>query len=411
MLHLTCIFCLSDLVKKFGVAQCDLVKKFGVAQCDLVKKFGVAQCDLVKKFGVAQHDLVKKFGVVQCDLVKRFEVAQRDLVKKFGVAQCDLIKKFGVAQCDLVKKFGVAQSGYNSASKNFNKADMEIDVTGRSYMITGANSGIGKCTALAIAQRGGTVHMVCRDPMRGEEARKEIEEKSGNKNIFLHLLDMSKPKDIFRFAQKFQSDGQQLDVLVNNAGCMVNKRELTEDGFEKNFATNTLGTHILTTALIPVLERSQSSPRVVIVTSGGMLVQKLDVKDLQFERMNPFDGTMAYAQNKRQQVIMTEQYAQKYPKVHISTMHPGWADTPAVRSSMPGFYEKMKDKLRTAEEGADTLIWLAISDAALKQPSGLFFQDRVPVSQHLPLAWTKATPQQHKDLMDKLDELSKPHMI
>lgn len=59
-----------------------------------------------------------------------------------------------------------------------------------------------------------------------------------------------------------------------------------------------------------------------------MLVQKLDLKDLQFEKMYPFDGTMAYAQNKRQQVIMTEQYAKKYPNVHCSCMHPGWADTP-----------------------------------------------------------------------------------
>ena len=59
-----------------------------------------------------------------------------------------------------------------------------------------------------------------------------------------------------------------------------------------------------------------------------MLVQKLDIKDLQFERMNPFDGTMAYAQNKRQQVVMTEQYAKLFPNVHFSTMHPGWADTP-----------------------------------------------------------------------------------
>ena len=70
-------------------------------------------------------------------------------------------------------------------------------------------------------------------------------------------------------------------------------------------------------------------------------MQKLDIEDLMFEKMNPFDGTMAYAQNKRQQVIMTEQWAKQYPEVHFSSMHPGWADTPAVRSSMPDFYEKV----------------------------------------------------------------------
>ena len=76
-----------------------------------------------------------------------------------------------------------------------------------------------------------------------------------------------------------------------------------------------------------------------------MLTNKLDPDDLQTERKS-FDGTMVYAQNKRQQIVMTEKWAKKYPAVQFTTMHPGWADTPAVRSAMPGFYEKMKDKLR-----------------------------------------------------------------
>ena len=88
-----------------------------------------------------------------------------------------------------------------------------------------------------------------------------------------------------------------------------------------------------------------SRPRVITVSSGGMLTNKLDANDLQFER-KPFDGTMVYAQNKRQQIVMAEKWAMKYPEIQFSTMHPGWADTPAVRNSMPSFYEKMKDKLR-----------------------------------------------------------------
>ena len=76
-----------------------------------------------------------------------------------------------------------------------------------------------------------------------------------------------------------------------------------------------------------------------------MLTNKMDPDDLQSERKS-FDGTMVYAQNKRQQIVMTEKWAKKYPQVQFTSMHPGWADTPAVRSAMPGFYEKMKDKLR-----------------------------------------------------------------
>ncbi|XP_065258939.1 dehydrogenase/reductase SDR family member 12 isoform X2 [Emys orbicularis] len=295
------------------------------------------------------------------------------------------------------------RSGYDSASKHFVPADLEVNVTGRSFMITGANSGIGKATAMEIAKRGGTLHLVCRNKERAEGAKREITTETGNQNIFLHILDMSNPKGIWEFAEKFKTE-HKLNVLINNAGCMVNKRELTEDGLEKNFATNTLGTYILTTALLPLLEK-EDDPRVIIVSSGGMLVQKLDVSDLQSENIT-FDGTMVYAQNKRQQVVLTEQWAKVHKNIHFSAMHPGWADTPAVRSAMPEFYEKMKNKLRTEAQGADTVVWLAVSPAAAKQTSGLFFQDRHPVSTHLLLARTYSSPEEEEKLIETLEELS-----
>ncbi|XP_051566159.1 dehydrogenase/reductase SDR family member 12-like [Myxocyprinus asiaticus] len=293
--------------------------------------------------------------------------------------------------------------GYEAAERRFSAADLEVSVSGRSFIITGANSGIGKAAACEIAKRGGTVHLVCRNKDRAEEARNEIVEHSKNENVHVHLVDMSSPKKVWEFANGF-SQNNSLHVLINNAGCMVNQRELTEDDLEKNFATNTLGTYILTTALIPTLKKSQN-PRVITVSSGGMLVQKLNVEDLQFEK-GSFDGTMAYAQNKRQQVIMTEQWAAQHKEIHFSSMHPGWADTPAVRSSMPDFYAKMKNKLRTEAQGADTVVWLAVSDAASRQPSGLFFQDRKAVSTHLPLASSRSSPSDEEKLMSTLEELA-----
>ncbi|CAJ0917853.1 unnamed protein product [Ranitomeya imitator] len=295
------------------------------------------------------------------------------------------------------------KGGYEAAAKHFAAEDLQVDVTGRSYMITGANSGIGKATALAIAKKGGTIHLVCRNKHRAEEAQKEIIAGSGNQSVSVHLLDMSNPKEVWEFAEKFKTENR-LHVLVNNAGCMVNNRELTEDGIEKNFATNVLGTYILTKALLPALEKEEDA-RVVTVSSGGMLVQKLNVGDLQFEK-GTFDGTMAYAQNKRQQVTLTEQWAKSYPKVHFSAMHPGWADTPAVRLSMPDFYEKMKNRLRTEEQGADTVVWLAVSPAATKHASGLFFQDRKPVSTHLPLASTQSSAADDEKLLQLLQDMS-----
>jgi len=192
---------------------------------------------------------------------------------------------------------------------------------------------------------------------------------------------------------------------------MVNVREETPDEIEKNFATNTLGTYILTEELIPLLQKStsESRPRVVTVSSGGMLTNKLDVDDLQTKK-KAFDGTMVYAQNKRQQIVISEKWAKKYPGIQFTTMHPGWADTPAVRSAMPGFYEKMKDKLRTTEQGADTIIWLAISNNSnVTDPkrSGDFFQDRVSVSKHLPLAWSRSSEDEENSLITQLDTFYK----
>lgn len=245
--------------------------------------------------------------------------------------------------------------------------------------------------------------MVCRNKERAEAAKADIVEQSKNQNVHVHVVDMSSVKQVWEFSQSF-AESNSLHVLINNAGCMVNQRELTEDGIEKNFATNTLGTYILTTALIPLLKKA-GDPRVITVSSGGMLVQKLNVDDLQMEK-GTFDGTMAYAQNKRQQVIMTQRWAAQHKEVHFSSMHPGWADTPAVQLSMPDFYDKMKNKLRTEAMGADTVVWLAVSVAASKQPSGLFFQDRKAVATHLPLAFSKSTPAEDEKLQTMLDQLA-----
>ena len=134
------------------------------------------------------------------------------------------------------------KSGYESAAKSFSSSDLEVDCSGLSYMITGANSGIGKEAAIEIAKRGGIIHMVCRNPSYAEAAQKEIQAVATNQaNVHVHILDMSDPKAVTRFAKDFQ---HPLNVLINNAGCMVNQRTITEDGLEKNFATNTLGTHV-----------------------------------------------------------------------------------------------------------------------------------------------------------------------
>ncbi|XP_066509086.1 DHRS-12_like_SDR_c-like domain-containing protein isoform X1 [Hoplias malabaricus] len=302
------------------------------------------------------------------------------------------------------------KGGFNVASKSFSEKDIEVSVAGRSFMITGANSGIGKSTALAIAKKGGLIHMVCRNKDKAEEARAEIVKESGNKEIYVHILDLSETKKVWEFAEAFKKKYKTLSVLINNAGCMMTKREVNAEGLEKSFAVNSLAMYILIKSLIPLLEKSPD-PRVITVTSGGMLVQKLRAGNLQSQR-GRYDGTMVYAQNKRQQVVMTEQFAKAHPSIHFSVMHPGWVDTPMIANTMPDFHRSMKERLRTPEQAADTVVWLAVSEAAVTKPSGRFFQDRKVVAAHLPLAWTHSSQLEDQKFMSVMEDIAKsfqPH--
>ncbi|CAL8337809.1 unnamed protein product [Boreogadus saida] len=188
------------------------------------------------------------------------------------------------------------KNAFISASKRFVEKDLEVSMAGRSFMITGANSGIGRATAMAIAKKGGTVHMVCRNKDKAEEARADIVKESGNKEIFVHILDLSETKKVWEFAESFKRKYKSLNVLINNAGCIMSQREENTEGLEKSFASNVLGVYILTKSLIALLEKS-AEPRVVTVSSGGMLVQKLRTGNLQTDR-GRYDGAMVYAQNK-----------------------------------------------------------------------------------------------------------------
>ncbi|XP_045620376.2 dehydrogenase/reductase SDR family member 12 isoform X1 [Procambarus clarkii] len=298
------------------------------------------------------------------------------------------------------------KSGYEYSRTKFVEEDLDIDCSDRHYVITGCNSGIGYEIALAVAKRGGILHMVCRNEDSAKAARSDIITTTGNDKIYLHLVDLARPKAVTEWAAKFAVQQEHIHVLVNNAGCLLHERRFDEDGCEidVNFAVNTLAPYILTITLLPVLQRNEDA-RVINISSAGMLCVRLEPDDLMHSGIDPYDGLLVYSQNKRQQVVMSLWFAQRYDKVHFSCMHPGWVDTPGVRNSLPQFYEEMKANLRSPAEGADTAVWLAVSKAALKHPSGLFFQDRMPVATHLPLAWTKSSIEEENLLMINIEAL------
>lgn len=261
--------------------------------------------------------------------------------------------------------------------------------------------------ARELGARGAKVHMLCRNQAKAEAAAAEMVEatKRPASHFIVHQVDMSRPADIKSFAQKFLAANQQLDGLVNNAGTMANERILTPDGLESSFACNVLGTYMLTECLVPVLEKTKGS-RVVTVTSAGMLTERLDADDPQCAQQPAWDGTEAYARHKRAQVELTHHWAVHYPAIQFLSTHPGWADTPGVQSAMPSFYKNNKSRLRTAEQGADSILWCTCAAAALQVGNGAFVEDRQVAKEHLFWSGTATKPGDLERLVNYLNKLS-----
>ena len=253
---------------------------------------------------------------------------------------------------------------------------------GKAVLITGASSGLGLAAADGFARLGATVWLAVRNRRRGEEAQAKILEHHRDADVHVELCDLSRLRSVREFAERFAAEAPRLDVLVNNAGVLTQGRELSGDGIELTLATNVIGPFLLTKRLVSVLERSAPS-RVINVSSGGMYTRKLAADDLQSER-GDFDGPTAYARSKRAEVVLTEMWADELlgTGVTVHATHPGWADTAGIRSSLPRFYRVARPLLRTADQGADTIIWLGAA-AEPAETSGGFWHDRRRRPTHL----------------------------
>lgn len=276
--------------------------------------------------------------------------------------------------------FNFDRTGFRRHQREFDPGDLEVDLSGRVCLVTGANSGIGFQTTRELARRGAKVVLLCRSETRGREAIASLRQELPDAELLLERLDVSSLADVRAFAARWS---EPVHVLVNNAGVLPAERELTEEGLELTWATNVAGPHLLTKLLLPKLKAAaaQSCARVINVSSGGMYSQRIDLDDLTWKR-RAFDGVKAYANTKRAEVILTELWAEKEPNLFFASMHPGWADTPAVRTSLPTFYKLTKLILRSPAEGADTGVWLAAAAAPL-QRSGRFWFDRKAAATHI----------------------------
>ena len=304
---------------------------------------------------------------------------------------------------DPVALFSFNRMGFALNRRGFVPGDLPLDAAGRIALVTGANSGIGRATSLELARRGFDVWMLCRDAARGAEARDAIARECGEARVHLAIVDMSSLRSIRRFAKDFPMN--RVDVLVHNAGVLPDEKKLTDDGVELTFATSVLGPFALTSLLQAQLARSVDA-RVIFVASGGLYLQRLDLSLLEVDAAH-FDGTRAYANAKRAQVVLAHTLAERFadrPQITFASMHPGWADTTAVRTSLPKFHALMQRVLRSAEQGADTVVWLAASDHP-KGTRGSFWFDR-RVAPEYPVPWTRESPADRQKLVDLCEQIS-----
>jgi dehydrogenase/reductase SDR family protein 12 len=273
---------------------------------------------------------------------------------------------------------GYSRIGYHLRRRGWTPIpDRALD--GRRILVTGGTSGLGLATVEATVRLGATVHLLGRDRQRGESAARGVRRRVPNAQVVVEECDLGSLQAVADFAADFAARVPELDGLVHNAGLMTEQRTESREGHELTLSVHVLGPHLLTSLLRPTLT---SSARVVFVASGGMYAQPLAVDDPEF-RQGDFSGVTAYARAKRMQVVLVQRWSEELADsgagVHV--MHPGWVDTPGVRSNLPRFRMLTRPILRTPEEGADTVVWL-LAAPVLDPATGGFWMDRTPRPTH-----------------------------
>lgn len=234
---------------------------------------------------------------------------------------------------------------------------------GKICVITGANTGIGKAAAAALAALGARIVMVCRDRARGERALEEIAaaaRKGGHGGSGeLSIADLSSQSDVRSIAAAILAAHPRIDVLVNNAGVALKHRQLTVDGIERTFAVNYLAYFMLANLLLPGL-RAAGSARIVNVSSGAHRRGKLDFDNLQGERS--YSNIRMYSDSKLEDLMFTYALARRLSGtgVTVNALHPGVVATEIWRE-VPILDFLSRWLMLSPEKGARTTVYLAAS--------------------------------------------------
>jgi len=249
-------------------------------------------------------------------------------------------------------------------------------IAGKTVLITGGTSGIGKAAATALAGMGAEVVVTGRNPEKAEKAVADIKRDSGGGEVSVILADLAKQADVRRIAQEFEATHDRLDVLVNNAGGIFSKREETPDGIEWTFAVNHLAPFLLTDLLLEKLKGSAPS-RIITTSSQAQSFPQGDFFDLQSEKR--YSAFPAYGKSKLANILFTFELAERLKGTGVTAncFHPGAVNTNFGASGgvQTMLFNLFKPFMRSPEGGADTLVYLAASPD-VEGMTGKYLSDR-----------------------------------
>jgi NAD(P)-dependent dehydrogenase (short-subunit alcohol dehydrogenase family) len=296
--------------------------------------------------------------------------------------------------------------GYDVRSRVWKWAAPTTDLTGQVALVTGATSGLGRATAAGLLDLGATVHVTSRSIERAEQAAAELSESTSGPEAIGHALDTADFDSILRLAEDLEATGGGLDMVIHNAGALTADFRTNEQGTELTLASHLIGPYLLTKTLRPQL---RTGARVIFMSSGGMYTQGLDVDEIEMNE-DDYRGAVAYAKAKRGQVELVNYLGPQWaPDVILHAVHPGWVDTPGVDAGLPGFGKVMGPLLRTAEQGADTMIWLAATGGGDASAGQFWLDRRTRGTSYLP--GTGTTDAERERLVEWLDHQTLPAAI
>jgi len=232
-------------------------------------------------------------------------------------------------------------------------------MNGRVCLITGATSGIGKETAIALAKLGATVVFTARDIKRGEAIRDQFKATSNNGMIDVLECDLSSLQSVHDCCDKFRSKYDKLHVLINNAGTWEKERKLSKDGIENTFAVNHLAPFLMTNLLLEEIKKS--APARIISVSSGLHGGTIDFDDVELK--SGFRGMRAYRQSKLADMLFIKELSRRLTGTGVTanSLMPGFVSTGLSRNSGAVSRAFVKILATSPEKGAETSIHLASS--------------------------------------------------